>query len=133
MHAVQARPGPMRALSGDAPRCFYAGTDAHPIYVDQVQPRGASTKAPVVMVHGGGHTGACYMATPDLRPGWAQRFAAAGRDVFVPDWPGHGRSPMQPDFQARTRTSPPRCSALLEEIGPAVLLVHRRAARWPGG
>ncbi len=125
MHAVQARPGPMRALSGDAPRCFYAGTDAHPIYVDQVQPRGASTKAPVVMVHGGGHTGACYMATPDLRPGWAQRFAAAGRDVFVPDWPGHGRSPMRPDFPTLgTADVAASLLALLEEIGPAVLLVH---------
>jgi pimeloyl-ACP methyl ester carboxylesterase len=98
MHAVQARPGPARALSGDAPRCFYAGTDAFPVYVDQLQQAGASTKAPVVMVHGGGHTGACYLMTPDSRAGWAQHFAAAGRDVFVPDWPGHGRSPMRPDF-----------------------------------
>jgi pimeloyl-ACP methyl ester carboxylesterase len=77
------------------------------------------------MVHGGGHTGACYLATPDLRPGWAERFAAAGRHVFVPDWPGHGRSPMSPDFPTLgTADVAASLLALLEETGPAVLLVH---------
>ncbi|APO50875.1 alpha/beta fold hydrolase [Bradyrhizobium diazoefficiens] len=80
-------------------RCFHAGTPEHPVYVDQVRSSHvALRKMPVVMVHGAGHTGTCYLATPDRRPGWAPRFAAAGRDVFVPDWPGHGRSPSGPDF-----------------------------------
>jgi pimeloyl-ACP methyl ester carboxylesterase len=77
------------------------------------------------MVHGGAHTGTCYIATPDLRPGWAPRFAVAGRDVFVPDWPGHGRSPMRPDFpELGTVDVATSLLALLDEIGPAVLLVH---------
>ncbi len=107
-------------------RCFHSGTPAHPIYVDHVAARGAAdARKPVVMVHGGGHTGACYLATPDGRPGWAPRFADAGRDVFVPDWPGHGRSPPGPDFaRLGARDVCLSLLALLEETGPAVLLVH---------
>ncbi|UPK25801.1 alpha/beta fold hydrolase [Bradyrhizobium sp. 195] len=107
-------------------RCFYAGTPAHPVYVDHLQsPRPATGRAPVVMIHGAGHTGTCYLATPDGRPGWAPRFAAAGRDVFVPDWPGHGRSPQPADFP-RLGTADVATSllALIEQIGPSVLLVH---------
>lgn len=44
------------------------------------------------MVHGGGHTGSCYLLTADNRPGWAYRFADAGYPVWLPDWPGCGRS-----------------------------------------
>ncbi|MBR0714535.1 alpha/beta fold hydrolase [Bradyrhizobium liaoningense] len=77
------------------------------------------------MVHGAAHTGTCYMATPDLRPGWAPRFAATGRHVFVPDWPGHGRSPQRADFPSLgTADVANSLLVLLEEIGPAVLLVH---------
>ena len=94
----------------------------------------APGKPPVVMVHGGGHTGTCYLATPDLRPGWAPRFAAAGRNVFVPDWPGHGRSPMRPDFATLgTRTSQARCSRCWRRSGPPCCWCIRPAARWPGG
>src|SRR5262245_38807129 len=88
----------MQALPEEA-RCFTSGTDAHPVFVDHVRPPPEMPgKTPVVMVHGAAHSGACYLVTPDRRPGWAARFAATGRDVFVPDWPGHGRSPMRPDF-----------------------------------
>jgi pimeloyl-ACP methyl ester carboxylesterase len=125
MHTAPFR----RRLEGsspeDAPRCFYSGTDTHPIYVDHVPARGASSKRPVVMVHGAAHTGSCYVTTPDLRPGWAERFAAAGRDVFAPDWPGHGRSPMPPDYPTLgTADVVASLVALLEDVGPAVLLVH---------
>lgn len=119
MDAVPARP------RREMPRSFYAGTQTHPIYVDHVKPRQAAGKIPVVMVHGGGHTGTCYLATPDLRPGWAERFAATGRSVFVPDWPGHGRSPMAEDFpKLGTADVANALLALLDEVGPAVLLVH---------
>ncbi|WP_258767911.1 MULTISPECIES: alpha/beta fold hydrolase [Bradyrhizobium] len=113
-------------LRAQGPSCFYAGTEAHPIYVDHVRPAaGGAEKTPVVMVHGAAHTGTCYMATPDLRPGWAPRFAGTGRHVFVPDWPGHGRSPQRADFPTLgTADVANSLLALLEEIGPAVLLVH---------
>lgn len=126
MEAVPAPRAIAHASSDDAPRCFYSGTDADPIYVDRLPAHGGATgKAPVVMVHGGFHNGSCYLTTPDLRPGWAPRFAAAGRNVFVPDWPGHGRSPMQPDFPMLGTADVVRSLiVLLEQIGPAVLLVH---------
>ena len=106
--------------------CFHSGTSAHPIYVDHLSPpSGAADKLPIVMVHGAAHTGACYLTTPDLRPGWAPRVAAAGRHVFVADWPGHGRSPPRPDFATLgTRDIAASLLALFEEIGPAVLMVH---------
>jgi pimeloyl-ACP methyl ester carboxylesterase len=126
MDAVPARGLLMPATSASMPPAFYSGTAAHPIYVDHVCPaKPASGKPPVVMVHGGGHTGACYLATPDGRPGWAHRFAAASRSVFVPDWPGHGRSPMGPDFPKLGTADVARALlTLLEQVGPAVLLVH---------
>jgi len=104
--------------------CFHSGTAEHPIYVDRVAGVGAP-RTPAMMVHGGGHTGACYLATPDGRPGWAPLFAQAGRTVFVPDWPGHGRSPAGPDFaRLGTRDVCAALLVLLQEIGPAVLVVH---------
>ncbi|MBR1154940.1 alpha/beta fold hydrolase [Bradyrhizobium sp. JYMT SZCCT0428] len=126
MDAVPAQREFMLWSWDNAPPAFYAGTAAHPIYVDCVRPtERVPGKPPVVMVHGGGHTGACYLATPDLRPGWAPRFAAAGRSVFVPDWPGHGRSPMGPDFaRLGTQDVASALLGLLERVGPAVLLVH---------
>jgi pimeloyl-ACP methyl ester carboxylesterase len=126
MDAVPARRLLMPATSGSEPPAFYAGTAAHPLYVDHISaPKAVPGKPPVVMVHGGGHTGACYLATPDGRPGWAHLFAAAGRGVFVPDWPGHGRSPMAPDFAELGTADVTRALlTLLERVGPAVLLVH---------
>ena len=114
------------ASPDEAARSFYSGTSTHPIYVDHCRRQSnGPAKAPVVMVHGGYHSGTCYLTTPDLRPGWAPRFAAAGRDVFVPDWPGHGRSPIGPDFPTLgTADVAQSLLVLLEEIGPAVLLVH---------
>ena len=46
----------------------------------------------MVLISGGAHTGACYLATADGRPGWADAFVRAGYKVVVPDWPGVGRS-----------------------------------------
>lgn len=62
------------------------------VYADILTPDAATGRMPVVMVHGGGHTGSCYLLTADNRPGWAPRFADAGFPVWVPDWPGCGRS-----------------------------------------
>lgn len=107
-------------------RCFYSGTSAHPIFVDVLSAReGDADKPPVIMIHGGCHTGACYLSTPDDRPGWAPIFAAAGHDVFVADWPGHGRSPMRPDFATLSTLDIARSLlALAAEVGPSILVVH---------
>ena len=66
--------------------------DGMTVYADRLTPASVTEKPPVVMIHGGGHSGACYLLTADNRPGWAHRFAAAGYPVWLPDWPGCGRS-----------------------------------------
>jgi len=123
------RPVPARARSAAVQRAFgrafFSGTAARPIYVDHLSAQDAPKGLPVIMVHGGCHTGQCYLATPDGREGWAPRFAAAHRDVFVVDWPGHGRSPTCEDLAGLpTQDIAESILALVEEVGPAVLLVH---------
>lgn len=120
--SMSARPAASRARFG---RAFFSGTAERPIYVDHIPAFTPRMAHPVVMVHGGCHTGQCYLATPDGREGWAARFAAFGRDVFVVDWPGHGRSPACADL-ARLPTCEIAQSilALVKQVGPAVLLVH---------
>ena len=98
-------------------RCLYSGTPDRPIYAAIVAAApNTPRRTPVVMVHGGCHTGACYLATPDGR---------AGHDVYAVDWPGHGRSPACADLpQLATRAIAASIRVLVEAIGPAVLLVH---------
>lgn len=106
-------------------RCFYSGLPSHPIYVEGLRARGDSSKPPVIMVHGGAHTGSCYVSTPDLRPGWLALFADAGHDAYAIDLPGHGRSPMGPDFATlSTLQIASSVLAVVEAIGPAILIVH---------
>lgn len=66
--------------------------DGLTVFADRLIPNEDSGKQPVVMIHGGGHSGACYLLTADNRPGWAYRFVDAGYPVWLPDWPGCGRS-----------------------------------------
>lgn len=75
--------------------------DGMTVFADRLISAPATGKPPVVMIHGGGHSGACYLLTADNRPGWAYRFAAAGYPVWLPDWPGCGRS-GDVDFAALT-------------------------------
>jgi pimeloyl-ACP methyl ester carboxylesterase len=46
----------------------------------------------LLMIPGGGATGACWRATPDGRRGLADQLADSGRRIWVTDWPGLGRS-----------------------------------------
>lgn len=50
------------------------------------------TACPVLLIHGGGATGACWRATPDGRVGWADQLAQRGYECWLTDWPGTGRS-----------------------------------------
>jgi len=63
-----------------------------PVHYDILEPAHGPRRGRIMMVHGGSHTGTCYLRTADGRPGWAYQFAAAGWRVIVPDWPGCGRS-----------------------------------------
>src|SRR5438067_3532342 len=86
---------------------------------------GPTRNPPIVFIHGGAHTGMCYLETPDGRPGWAPHVAGRGWMAIVPDWPGHGRSGQPADF---ARMSGMRVveaiEGLLEQTGPAVLVTH---------
>jgi pimeloyl-ACP methyl ester carboxylesterase len=66
--------------------------ESPPTYYEVLEPAGGAKKPPMVLISGGAHTGACYLATADGRPGWAHAFVRAGYKVAVPDWPGVGRS-----------------------------------------
>jgi pimeloyl-ACP methyl ester carboxylesterase len=52
---------------------------------------------PIVLVHGGSHSGATYETTPDGREGWDTIFLRLGYPVYIVDWPGRARSSFNPD------------------------------------
>jgi len=94
------------------------------IYAD-VLTSSAPRAATVVMVHGGAHSGECFLGTPDGRRGWAFAFADRDFRVVVPDWPGIGRSGHVPAEALDGAFVVSGLAALLGKIsGPVVLLVH---------
>ena len=95
-----------------------------PLYYERLLPDDARGD-PLVLVHGGAHTGACYRCTPDGRPGWAADFAAQGFEVLIPDWPGCGRSGYVPRDQLRGDLVVGGLRALVEQLArPVTVLVH---------
>ena len=66
------------------------------MYVHFRIPANAANRPPIVMVHGGGLTGASYETTPDGREGWATYFVRKGYPVYVVDFPGRGRAGFDP-------------------------------------
>jgi pimeloyl-ACP methyl ester carboxylesterase len=52
----------------------------------------ANAETPVLLIHGGGATGACFRSDLHGNPGWADLLAERGHEVWVTDWPGCGRS-----------------------------------------
>lgn len=61
-------------------------------YVQYFIPARRRFELPLLLVHGGGLTGACWENTPDGRPGWLQRFLGADIVTYVIDMPERGRS-----------------------------------------
>jgi len=66
------------------------------MYVEYQVPATLRYKYPIVMVHGGGHTGAVFHTTPDGREGWFTSFTRRGFAVYVVDAPNRGRSGWDP-------------------------------------
>jgi pimeloyl-ACP methyl ester carboxylesterase len=87
---------PLRSIemSRDVPAYTYDPNGTYAIdhaYVSYMIPADAC-HMPVVFVHGGGMTGACWETTPDGRPGWLISFLRAGWPCYVVDSVGGGRS-----------------------------------------
>ena len=61
-------------------------------YVQYFLPERPRFRTPLLLVHGGGLTGAQWEDTPDGRPGWLWRFIDAGVAVYVIDNVERGRA-----------------------------------------
>ena len=62
------------------------------VYVQYFIPAEQTFEYPLVLLHGGGLTGACWETTPDGRPGWLHDFLRQGFAVHVIDNVERGRS-----------------------------------------
>jgi pimeloyl-ACP methyl ester carboxylesterase len=87
---------PLRSIemSRDVPAYVFDPNGTYAIdhaYVSYVIPADTS-RMPVVFVHGGGMTGACWETTPDGRPGWLTSFLRAGWPCYVIDNVERGRA-----------------------------------------
>jgi pimeloyl-ACP methyl ester carboxylesterase len=95
---------------------FYAGGSydkEHPeahfvgqMYVEYQIPAQQTHPFPIVLIHGGGQTGAGWHTTPDGRPGWAQFFLKRGYAVYVIDQAARGRSPYSPEVYGEMSAQP---------------------------
>ena len=100
------------------------GTDPA-VYFETFAPPVPTGKPAVVMLHGGAHSGGCWAATADGRPGWAHDFVGSGYTAVTPDWPGIGRSGYIPVDEISAATVCAGLHGLVEQIaGPIVLLTH---------
>ena len=62
------------------------------VYVQYFIPENLKFQTPLVLLHGGGLTGACWETTPDGRPGWLHNFLSQGFAVYILDNVERGRS-----------------------------------------
>ena len=100
------------------------GTDPA-VYYETFAPATPTSKPTVVMIHGGGHSGSCWAATADGRPGWAYDFVRHGYPVVTPDWPGIGRSGFIPVDELSGETVCRGLQGVIAGIeGPIILLTH---------
>ncbi|WP_407849247.1 hypothetical protein [Bordetella petrii] len=65
-------------------------------YVQYFIPARRRQPLPLVLLHGGGMSGAMWETTPDGRPGWLQHFLALGHAVYVVDNVERGRAGWAP-------------------------------------
>jgi pimeloyl-ACP methyl ester carboxylesterase len=91
---VSAQPTQTVRLSADLPNYVVDPNGTYPVehaYVQYFVPA-SSHRLPVLFVHGGGMTGACWETTPDGRSGWLQYFLRDGRPAYVVDNVERGRA-----------------------------------------
>ena len=69
------------------------------MFVEYQIPKEQAYRYPVVMLHGGGHTGKTYETTPDGREGWFTTFTRRGFSPYVVDAPNRGRTGYDPTYR----------------------------------
>ena len=107
---------------------FYVGKPPYQMYVEYFRPAVEEHNVPIVLFHGGSHTGSCYLSTPDGRKGWAPYLVEQGWVTYIVDWPGHGRSGFSEVLAAMSLQKVVEAGVeLLKRIGPAVVLTHSRS------
>lgn len=108
---------------------FITGSKLHPIFAIEITPVNEKiSKLPIVMIHGGFHSGKAYLQTPDDRKAWSLLFAERGHCVIVPDWPAHGQSPgLEKIFQLSTHDVASSLGVLISDLGPCILMAHSAA------
>lgn len=86
----------------------------------------ADDAAPLLFIHGGGATGACWRTTPDGRVGWADMLAERGHECWLIDWPGTGRSGNRNGLEIVYADVVEGCRRVLRDVisRPAVVLCH---------
>jgi pimeloyl-ACP methyl ester carboxylesterase len=132
---VSGEPAQVVSLSADLPAYHVDANGTYSVeaaYVQYSIPAAAKDVA-VVLVHGGGLTGACWETTPDGRDGWYPALARAGWPTYVVDTVERGRAgwcplPGYTDSQPLLRSEEESWAVF--RIGPA----ERYAARetFPG-
>ncbi|GIW06398.1 MAG: alpha/beta hydrolase [Dehalococcoidia bacterium] len=106
-------------------RVVYVGRPPHQMYVAQRTPMHGGRGVSVLFVHGAGHTGVCWEFLPDGTEGWRDSFVRRGFPVITVDLPGHGRSPMPPDFPAmRLDRAVAALTEVVAEAGPLIIVGH---------
>lgn len=122
-----ALPGSARADQVDQVAISYSsGSTAGPsTYWEMLRPAQGPVKPTLVLIPGGAHSSACYLATADGRPGWAHRFVQAGHPVVMADWPGTGRSGY---VAPEALTGEVVCAGLGQVVemvgGPVIVVTH---------
>ena len=61
------------------------------MYVESFKPKNSNEKK-IVLIHGGGQSGAGFISTADGRRGWLHSFLDKGYEVYIVDQPGRARS-----------------------------------------
>ena len=87
---------PNSTTKEDPPRYVPGNIAVNHMFVEYQIPKDKKYRYPVIMVHGGGHTGKTYETTPDGREGWFTTFARRGFAPYVVDAPNRGRTGYDP-------------------------------------
>ena len=95
------------------------------VCADIIAPSGTDFAKTHIMVHGGMHSGVCWLRTPDNREGWAIRLARGGDRVICVDWPGCGRSGYVPPEKLTGQLVADQIAAAVETLeGEIILWTH---------